>query len=54
MLIVDAYKGRDVAVVNVSGAYQHMEWSKKQHMILKLESRFVDIMCDVYPEYKKI
>ena len=52
-LIVDAHKGRDVAVANVPGAYLHAEWPKKTNMVLKLEGQFVEIICDVNKEYEK-
>ena len=51
-LMIDAYEERDVAVADVPGAYLHAEFPKDKRVILKLNRDFVDIMCDVNPEYK--
>ncbi len=52
-LVVDAYENRDVAIADVPGAYLHAKFPKNKKVILKLVGIFVDIMCDVNPEYKK-
>ena len=49
-LMIDAYEERDVTIPDVPGAYLHAEFSKDKRVILKLNSDFVDIMCDVNPE----
>ena len=51
-LMIDVYEGRDVAVADVPGAYLHAEFPKDKCVILKLNRDFVDIMCNVNPEYK--
>ena len=44
--------GRDVAVANVPVAYLHASFPKDKHVILKLQSIFVDIMCEINPKFK--
>ena len=51
-LMIDAYDERDLAIADVPGAYLHVEFPKNKRVILKLSGDFVDIMCDVNPEYK--
>ncbi len=52
-LIIDTWEGRDVAVADVPGAYLHASFPEDKKVILKLQGVFIDIMCDVNPEYKK-
>ena len=52
-LMIDAYEKRDVAVADVPGAYLHAEFPVNKQVILKLNGVFVDIMCDVNPEYRQ-
>ena len=52
-LMIDAYEGRDIAIADVSGAYLHAEFPSGKRVILKLTGVFVDIMCEVNPEYKQ-
>jgi len=52
-LLVDAYEGRNVCIADVSGAYLHAEMPSDKQVLLKLVGKFVDIMCEVNPEYKK-
>ena len=49
--IIDAYEKRDVTVFDIPGAYLHADYDK--FVLLKLEGRFVDIMCQVNPDLKK-
>ena len=49
MLVIDAFKKKDVAVV----AYLHAEWPKDKKALLKLKDNFVDMMCNVNQKYKK-
>ena len=51
-LVIDAYKNRDIAIADVSGAYLHAEFPKEKNIILRMADIFVDIMCDVNKEYK--
>jgi len=51
-LVIDAYEERDVATFDVPGAYLHAEMDKDR-VFMKLRGQFVDIMCDVNPEYKQ-
>jgi hypothetical protein len=50
-IMIDAHEKRDVATADVAGAYLHAELD--DFTLLKLEGDSVDIMCDVWEEYKK-
>ena len=50
-LVIDAVEERDVAVVDVPGAYLHAEWPTGKQVIMRLVGQFVDIMCQVNPKY---
>jgi hypothetical protein len=52
-LVIDALEERDVAIFDVPGAYLQAEMPKEKNMLMKFRDEFVDIMCDVNPEYKK-
>ncbi len=52
-LVIDTFEGRDVAVADVSGAYLQASFPDDKRVILKLTGPFVDIMCDVNPEFTK-
>ena len=51
-LIINAYDKRYVAIADVPGAYLHAEMTKDKQVLLKLKNEFVDIMCNINPEYK--
>ena len=51
-LVIDAVEGRDVAVVDVPGAYLHAELPDDT-VLLVLRDDLVNIMCDVDPIYRK-
>ena len=51
---IDAKEKRNVVTYDVSGAFLQPEMPKKDgKVLLKLRDVFVDIMCDVNPEYKE-
>jgi hypothetical protein len=50
-LVIDAKEQRDVAIFDVPGAYLHADMPKEKFVLLKLEGEFVNIMCDVNPQY---
>lgn len=50
-LLIDASEGRDVGLLDVSGAYLRSVFPPDQFIILKFEGEFVDIMIDVNPMY---
>ena len=52
-LLIDAHEERDVAIFDVPGAYLHAELPPEKFVLLKIEGAFVNIMCDVNPEYKE-
>ena len=52
-LIIDAYKGKDVAVADVPRSYLHVEFPKEKKVVLKLTGVFVYIMCSLNPEYSE-
>ena len=51
LLLINSFEGRDIAVFDVPGAYLHADIPESKFVILKIEDDFVDIMCDVNPEY---
>ena len=52
-LLIDAQEGRDVAIFDVPGAYLHAKFPDDKTVLMRLRDEFVDIMCEVNPEYKK-
>ena len=50
-LAIDAKEKRDVAVFDVPSAYLHAEMPASKKVLIKLEDKFVDIMCQVNPRY---
>ena len=52
-MVINAYKNRKVATFNVPGAYLQTNLPKGKFTLLLLEGKFVDIMCDINPEYKQ-
>ena len=52
-LAIDAYEGRDVAIVAVPGAYLHadMPQTEGETVLLKLKGDFVNIMCSVNEQF---
>ena len=52
-LVIDAYKGREVATFDVPGAYLHANTPKDKKVLLKLRGTFMDIMCQINQDQKK-
>ena len=50
-LIIDAKKGRDVAVADVVGAY--ILANMRDYVLVKLTGKTIDIMCGVDKGYEK-
>jgi hypothetical protein len=50
-LAIDIKEGRDIAIFDVPGAYLQAEMPKDKKVLMKLRGQFVDIMCEVNPEY---
>ena len=50
--VIDAWEKRYVSTFDVTGAYLHADLPKHKFALLKLRGKFVDIMCDVNPEYR--
>ena len=52
-LVIDAFEKRDVAMFDVAEAFLLLTLPKrrKKKVLLKLKGVFVDIMCEVNPEY---
>jgi hypothetical protein len=50
-ILINAKERRDVATADVTGAYLHAEM--KLFTLLKMEGEPVDIMCNVFSNYKK-
>ena len=51
--MIGAFEERDIAIADVPGAYLHPEFPNDKKVVLKLSGLFVDIMCNVNPEYKE-
>ena len=51
-LVIDALEERDIAIVDVPGAYLHAEL-QDETVLLVLRDELVDIMCEVSSEYKR-
>ena len=45
---------RDVAIFNVPGGYLHTYIPVENKLIMNLRGKFVEIMRNVNPEYKKM
>ena len=52
-LLIDTNEGRDVAIFDVPGAYLQAEMPREKKILMKLRNEFVDIMCEVNPEYEQ-
>ena len=52
-LVIDACKERDVATFDVPGAYLYTFLPDNKNILMVLRNAFVDIMCEVNPDYKK-
>ena len=52
-LVRDAYERRYVVTLDIPGAYLHALWPEDTEVVMKLEGKFVDILCDVDKEYKQ-
>jgi len=50
-LMIDAHENRDVAMFDVPGEYLHADLPEGKLVLLKIEGQFVDIMCEVNPEF---
>ena len=50
-LLIDLFEDRSVQMFDVTGAYLHADLPKDKNMYIKFEGEFVDIMCDVNPQY---
>ena len=50
-LVLDAFQGCDFAIFDVPGAYLNADIPNEKYFRLKLEGRFVDIMCNVNPDH---
>ena len=52
-LLISAFEDRDVASFDVPGAYLHATMPEDKRVLLRIDGDFVDIMCDVNPEFRK-
>ena len=52
-LVIDAFERRDVATFDINGAYLHVKMPDDKTILLKLDGVFVNIMCQINPEYKQ-
>ena len=52
-LLIDAYEKRKIATFDVAGAFLQPELTERpDKLLLKLQDIYVDIMCEVNPEFK--
>ena len=51
-MVIDACEYRNVATFDIPGAYLETDFPKENFTLLLFEVKFVDIMCDINPEYK--
>ena len=52
-IVIDAHEDSKVATFDVPGAYLQTDLPKDEFALLLMESKFVDIMCDINPKYKQ-
>ena len=53
LFIIFAYEKRATAVFDVPGAYLHADIPDGKFALLKITGQFVDIVCEVNPEFKQ-
>ena len=51
-LVINEYKGKEVATFDVPGAYFYEDIPKDKKVLSKLRGNYVDIMCHINPEHK--
>ena len=49
--MIDAFEERVMAIFDVPGAYLNADMPEDKFVLLKLEDEFVDIICEVKPEF---
>ena len=52
-LVIDAYKGREVATFVVPGEYLDVYMSKYKIFLLELRRKFLGVMCKINIDHKK-
>ena len=50
-LIIDAHEVKEVAIFDVPGTYLNYDMQEETCILLKIEGKFVDIVCEVNPEH---
>ena len=53
-MAIAVFEGRNPATFDVSRAYLHAEMPEGNTLFMRFKDEFVDIMCKVNPEYKKM
>ena len=48
-LMIDTVEGIDTAIFDVTGVYIYAEMPKDKRAVMKLQGKFVDIICEVNP-----
>ena len=51
--MIDSHEGKAVQTFDVTGAYLHASLPDDKVVHMKFEGEFVEIMCEVNPEYEK-
>ena len=52
-LVIDTQKGRNTLIFDIPGAYLHPDMPEHNTVLLKIQRKFADIMCDVNLELKE-
>ena len=53
-LIIYAHEGRDLEIFDVPGAYLNADIPEDKFILLKIDGKFVGIMCKVNPNTRKM
>mmetsp|Transcript_11002 Transcript_11002/g.16107 ORF Transcript_11002/g.16107 Transcript_11002/m.16107 type:complete len:120 (+) Transcript_11002:2299-2658(+) len=51
-LLIGAHEGQKFISFDVPGAFLQAEMAEDKLVLLKLKGQFVDMMCDINPEFK--
>ena len=52
-LMIDSFDDDSMAIFDIPGAYLNYDVPEDKFVLLKLEDEFVDIMCEVKPDFIK-
>ena len=52
-LMINTFEERAMSIFDVPDAYLNCDNSEEHFVLLKLEDKFMEIMCEVNPEFRK-